>query len=192
MRRRPRDVELVTPSLLHLASYVAALERGWSMESHREAQAASEELARVHADPQAFVASQTDREARGAPMTLPDGSVVARLPGFRRWLWDGEFCGAIGLRWQAGSPALPPHCLGHIGYAVVPWKRRRGHATRALALMLPEARAEGLAYVELTTDAANGVSQRVIVANGGRLIERFVKPAQFGGEPGLRFRIDLE
>ena len=77
---------------------------------------------------------------------LPDEQ---RLPGFSHWMWDGEFCGGIGFRWQPGTKVLPPHCLGHIGYAVVPWKKRRGHATRALAAMLPLARAEGLRYVEL-------------------------------------------
>ena len=57
----------------------------------------------------------------------------------------------IGLRWQAGTQELPPHCLGHIGYSIVPWKQRLGYATSALAQLLPEARAEGLLYVELTT-----------------------------------------
>ena len=92
-----------------------------------------------------------------------------------RWLWDGEFCGQIGFRWQPGTEALPPHCLGHIGYAVVPWKRQRGYATRALALLLPEVRKEGLAYVELTTDPDNLPSQKVITGNGGVLVERFAK-----------------
>ena len=59
----------------------------------------------------------------------------------RRWLWDGVFCGNILLGWASGTEALPPHGLGHIGYAVVPWKRRRGYATRALGEMLQEARA---------------------------------------------------
>ena len=26
---------------------------------------------------------------------MPDGSFVPRLPGYRRWLWDGKFCGSI-------------------------------------------------------------------------------------------------
>ena len=95
------------------------------------------------------------------------------------------------LRWQPGTHALPPHCLGHIGYAVVPWKQRRGYATRALALLLPQARAEGMSYVEITTDPENIASRRVIEANGGVLIERFVKPAQFGSTPGLRYRVTL-
>jgi predicted acetyltransferase len=58
--------------------------------------------------------------------------------------------------------------------------------------MLDEARAEGLAYVELTTDLDNPASQRVILANGGRVIEQFEKPAQYGsGLQSLRYRIVL-
>jgi predicted acetyltransferase len=106
-------------------------------------------------------------------------------------LWDGEFCGSIGFRWQPGSAELPPHCLGHIGYAVVPWKQGLGYATLALRQLLPEARAEGLPYVEITTDRANIGSQRVIEANGGVLFERFIKPAQLGGTESLRYRIAL-
>ena len=117
--------------------------------------AAREHLALIAKDATAFLARTDDREAKGGDITLPDGSTVPRLPGFVRWMWDGEFCGQIGFRWQPGTEALPPHCLGHMGYAVVAWKRGRGYATRALALMLAEARKEGLAYVELTTDPDN-------------------------------------
>jgi predicted acetyltransferase len=184
-------MELVWPESRFLASYVAALERGWAANTARAAVAAPEELARIAADPDAFLAEQVSRDPGNATVTLPDGSKVPRLPGYRRWLWDGEFCGLIGLRWQAGTYALPPHCLGHIGYAVVPWKHRRGYATAALRRLLPEARAEGLDYVELTTDPENIASQRVIEANGGVLHERFIKPVQFGSTPGLRYRVVL-
>jgi predicted acetyltransferase len=183
-------MQLVRPSELHLPSYVAALERGWSADNLRP-ESAQEELARVQTDAQAFVASMEDREAKGPPVALPDGSVVNRLPGFRRWLWDGEFCGTIGFRWQEGTTALPPHCLGHIGYAVVPWKQRLGYAKAALAQLLPEAKCVGLPFVEITTDPENTASQRVILANGGVLVEHFTKPPQFGSKPGLRFRIAL-
>ncbi|MDE3054528.1 MAG: GNAT family N-acetyltransferase [Gemmatimonadota bacterium] len=185
-------MKLVTPALEHVPSYAAALERGWSADNVRGAAAGAEELARLRADPAAFVAAMVDREAKGGPLTLLDGSQVPRLPGFRLWMWDGEFCGSIGLRWQPGTEALPPYCLGHVGYAVVPWKRGRGYATQALAAVLPLARAEGLCYVELTTDADNVASQRVIEANGGVLHEAFVKPPGFGGRPGLRYRIALD
>ena len=106
-------------------------------------------------------------------------------------MWDGEFCGAIGLRWRRGTEALPPHCLGHIGYAVVPWKQRRGYATRALRAILPEAKAEGLKYVELVTDRDNVASQRVIEANGGAVVEEFVKAPMYGGARALRYRVAL-
>ena len=184
-------MQLIRPTFDHLPSYVDALRQGWSADNVRGAVAAQEELARIAADAPAFIGSLDDREAKGAPIKLPDGSLTARLPGFRRWMWDGEFAGSISLRWQRGTPALPPHCLGHIGYGVVPWKQGKGYATRALQLLLPEAAAEGLPYVELTTDPENVASQRVILANGGSLVEQFTKPAQFGSKPGLRYRIEL-
>jgi predicted acetyltransferase len=168
-------MNLVWPSRQYLPSYVAALERGWSPDNVRGEVAAKEELERITADPDAFLTSLVDKEAHGDPITLPDGTTVPRLPGYRRWLWDGEFCGTIGLRWQRGSEALPPYCLGHIGYAVVPWKQGRGYATRALREILREARAEGLRYVEITTDPDNVPSQRVIERNGGVLVEEFLK-----------------
>ncbi|MEJ6022221.1 GNAT family N-acetyltransferase [Ramlibacter sp. PS4R-6] len=185
-------MQLVSPSLEYLGSYVAALERGWSADNLRGEVAAREELAKINADASAFLSSLVDPEAKGPPVTLPDGSKVERLPSFRRWIWDGEFCGSIGLRWKAGSTSLPPYSLGHIGYAVVPWKRGLGYATRALQVMLPEAKAIGLPFVEITTDPDNLPSQKVIQANGGFLVERFTKPPQYGGVPGLRFRIALE
>lgn len=184
-------LRLVRPSTEHLSSYVAALERGWSPDNVRGAAAAREELAEIAADPAAFLAGLDDREAAGPPIPMPDGTFVKRLPGFHRWMWDGEFVGTIGFRWQPGTTDLPPTCLGHIGYSVVPWKRRLGHATRALRLMLPEVRFSGLAFVEITTDVDNVGSQRVVEANGGVLHERFTKPAALGGTPGLRYRITL-
>ena len=158
-------IEIVKPALEHLPSYKAALERGWSPDNVRLQQATREQLAAIEQDPVAFLASLDDPEARGDPITLPDGTQVARLPGFRRWIWDGEASGSIGFRWQKGTAELPSHVLGHIGYAVVPWKRRRGYATQALRLMLDEARAVGLPYVEITAKPGNPASHKVILAN---------------------------
>jgi predicted acetyltransferase len=185
-------MELVWPAKQYLASYTDALKRGWSPDNLRP-QASLEELAEIERDPIAFVAEQVDREAKGPPIMLPDGSAVARLPGYHLWMWDGEFAGSIGFRWQPGTTELPPHCLGHIGFAVVPWKRRRGYATQALESLLEMVGADGLglAYVELTTDLTNTASQHVITANGGQLVEHFRKPAGYGGAESLRFRIPL-
>lgn len=184
-------MQLVWPSAEHLPSYVQALKSGWSPDSTRGAQAAAEQLASIAADPAAFLATMVDRAAKDEPIKLPDGRTAQRLPGLRRWMWDGEFCGTIGLRWQPGTEALPPHCLGHIGYTVVPHKRRLGYATQALRDTLPLAKAEGLRYVEISTDHDNLASKRTIEVNGGVLVEHFAKPAAFGGTQALRYRIDL-
>jgi predicted acetyltransferase len=184
-------IELIAPTLERLPHYVDALQRGWTPDSIRGPIAAEEDLAAIEKDAAAFIARQTNPEALGDPVTLPDGSQVARIPGRQFWIWDGEFCGRLGLRWQHGTPALPPHVLGHVGYTIVPWKRRQGCATEAVRLVLPHGRAQGLPYLEITTDPDNIASQKVISANGGVLIEAFTKPAAFGSVPGLRFRIPL-
>lgn len=183
-------VELVRPSPAHLPSYREALARGWSPSNEP---GGLDRITRVlDADPAAFLAGLDDRAARGGPITLPDGRTVPRLPGFELWMWDGAFCGRIQLRWQPGTTELPPTCLGHIGYSVVPWRRGRGHATTALRRLLPLAREVGLPWVEVTTDVDNVASRRVVLANGGILVEQFTKPEVFGGHAALRFRIHLD
>jgi len=182
---------LLKPDLPLLPAYRAALQRGWSPDNIGLEKTTARELAEIAADPAAFLASLDDPQARGAPIAMPDGSTAPRLPGYRRWLWDeDDFCGSFGFRWRPGTEALPAHVLGHMGYAVPPWKRRRGYATRGLAL-LPDARTLGMAYVELTAYPDNLASHKVITNNGGYLVERFTEPQMYGGHEGLRFRIDL-
>jgi predicted acetyltransferase len=174
------------PSLELLPGYAEALARGWSPNNVRDVSA--EHLASIRADPAAFVASVLSQTGT---VKLPDGSEVPKLPSRVRWLWDGEFAGQVGLRWQPGTDALPAHVLGHIGYAVVPWKRRRGYATEALRLMLAEARDVGLTRLEITTDEGNAASTRVIEANGGRFVEAFID-RRYGDEARLRYCIELK
>ena len=185
-------IRIVRPASEHLDAYVAALNRGWSPDNVRGAEAAAEQLAWIARDPDGFLAKMDDPEARGAPVKRPDGSVVPRLPGITRWIWSDDFAGSIGLRWQVGTAELPPWVLGHIGFAVVPWKRRQGIATAALALMLAEARARGLPQVDITTTPDNIASQGVILANGGESVETFEKDAAYGGGEALRYRLRLD
>jgi predicted acetyltransferase len=182
---------LVWPSLDYLPGYLDALDRGWSPENARGPMDPRAEKDRIGRDPAAFIASLVDREARGGPIVVMDGSTIPRLPGYTRWMWDGEFSGTISLRWQPGTEALPSYCLGHIGYMVIPWKRRRGYATLALGYMLEEAKAEGLRHVEITARPDNLASRRVIEANGGIFVEEFVKLASLGGGREVRYRVNL-
>lgn len=183
------SLEIIRPRTEHLESLKAALRRGYSPDSQRDVSA--ELLAKIETDPERFLALQDDRQARGGPITMPDGSSVPRLPGFHLWAWDGEFCGTVGARWSPGSTDLPPTCPGHIGYSVVAWRRGQGIATRLLAAVLPEMRALGLPFVILTTQPDNVASQKVILANGGVSLGCFTKPEALGGGTSLKFRIDL-
>ena len=184
-------VAIRRPTLELLPGYKDALERGWSPDNIGLEKTARIHLARIAEDPAGFVAGLTDPEAKGAAVTMPDGSARPRLPGFMSWIWEDGFCGTISLRWQNGTSALPDYSLGHIGYSIVPWRRRRGHATAALGLILTEARQRGLAYVKLTTEVENDASQKVIRANGGRLVTRRKRYPAYGDLEELLWRIDL-
>ncbi|HTW50686.1 MAG TPA: GNAT family N-acetyltransferase [Stellaceae bacterium] len=136
-------IRLLTPNLAKIAGYVAALEQGWSPDTTRDV--SGEQLAIYRRDPAALIDELTRQDGT---ITRADGEVVPKLPNRVLWLDDGEFCGSINLRYQHGTDELPPCVSGHIGYAVVPWKRRRGYATEALRLMLPVARECGLSRLE--------------------------------------------
>ncbi|PWS36025.1 GNAT family N-acetyltransferase [Falsiroseomonas bella] len=170
--------------------YADALRRGFEPSTFLGPALAERHLAAIAEDAAAFCASLEDPVGEGS-ITLPDGRQVPRLPGFTRWIEADGFCGVVHFRRQKGTAELPSHVLGHIGYLVVPWRQREGHATRALGLLLKEVAPLGLPWVELSTDPDNIASIRVIAANGGRLVERFTRPASFGGGEALRFRIAL-
>ena len=179
---------LLRPSMELLPGYIAALKRGWSPDSLNPA-ATAEELAAIASDPAGFVAGHEDLEALGAPLRLPDDSLAPRLPGFWRWIWDGGFCGAIGLRWQPGTAVLPDHVPGHVGYGIVSWRQGQGYATRALALLLPQAWRLGLEHVEVVTEPGNLGSRRVVAACGGVLVGRYRTDPAYGSVEKLRYRI---
>ncbi len=95
---------------------------------------------------------------------LPAGIVHAT----QLWWVDGdEYLGRLAIR-----HSLTPWLLefgGHIGYAVRPSARRRGHATAMLAASLPVAHRLGIDPALLTCDDTNVASRRVIEACGGVL-----------------------
>lgn len=185
------SLSLVIPALMYLPAYRAALEDGWSPDNLNGGATARKELDSIADNPCAFLASLEDREAIGGPILMPDGTTRKRLPSYRRWLWDGEFCGSIAFRWQKGVSSLPSHVLGHIGFSVVPRKRGYGYAAKAVLALLPDARALGLTHVDLAANPKNIASQRSIERAGGKLIGSFTKDSAYGGGEGLLYRIVL-
>lgn len=178
------EISLVVPHRNLLGSYAAALRAGWSPNTFRDVSA--DELEAVEDDPDEFL---RDLVAQEGTVEIADGSLASRLPFRIFWIDDGEFCGVIGLRFQPGTEELPDYVPGHIGYSIVPWKRRRGYATRALSLILPVARAEGLARVRVSCDAENEASKKVILSNGGKLIG-MTPHDQETGRPTLSYWIE--
>lgn len=183
-------MKLVKPSIERLPAYEAALKRGWSPDNLRP-EFALEQIEEISQDAVSFVSRLDDPGGEAGPLTLPDGSKVKRLPSIKRWIFDDGFCGHIGLRWQPGTEKLPPFCSGHIGYGIVAWRRGEGLATSALKAFLPEAKALGLRFVEITTRPDNPASVCVIEKAGGQLIESSAAHNAIGGHDILKFNVPL-
>ena len=75
---------LVRLSEEHLPSCVEALERGWSSNNGRGLVATEEELDLIESDPRSFLELMDDTKSKRPMVTMPDGSTVPRLPGFRQ------------------------------------------------------------------------------------------------------------
>jgi predicted acetyltransferase len=86
------------------------------------------------------------------------------------WITEGEgrdeqVVGFLALRHSLTAWLLEEG--GHIGFAVRPSRRGRGHASRALALAVRRSAELGLDRVLLTCDEDNVASARTIERNGG-------------------------
>lgn len=110
------------------------------------------------------------------------------VPETHYWLVrGGRILGTIRLRHRLNERLEIEG--GHIGYKVRPSERRKGFAKGMLAMVLPKARAMGLARVLVTCDKDNVASARVIRANGGELHSEVVSPDS--GKPVQRYWIEL-
>jgi predicted acetyltransferase len=118
------------------------------------------------ASPEGFTA-YVERLAEAA---LEDcaGRPPSHVPATTLWYVDGgAYLGRLSIRHR-----LTPFLLdvgGHIGYAVRPSQRCRGHATAMLAAALPYAYGLGIDPALLTCDADNVASRKVIERAGGVL-----------------------
>ena len=168
-----------------MPSFVAAMREGYARDTLRPE--TPESIAELAGDPAAFVASQL---APPTSVTLPDGSQGPAVPYTVLWYVEGaEFLGSLHIRHHLNANL--EKVGGHVGYAVRPSARGRGHASAILAAGLDYIRANlPLTRVLLTVNQLNLASIRVIEKNGGvfsQAIPHLWRP----GETALHYWIDL-
>lgn len=96
-------------------------------------------------------------------INLPEGWV----PDSTYWLIneDKRIMGVVNIRHQLREFLL--NSGGHIGYGIRPSERRKGFATKLLALSLEKAKELGLRKALVVCDSSNTGSLKTIIKNGG-------------------------
>ncbi|MBW9205357.1 GNAT family N-acetyltransferase [Mumia sp. zg.B17] len=99
-----------------------------------------------------------------ASRRLPEGLVHCDA----YWITDpaDTVIGFMALRHSLATDFLRTEG-GHIGYSVRPSRRRQGHASRALGLVLDRARERQLDRILVTCDESNTASAHTIESQGG-------------------------
>ncbi|GAB4336455.1 MAG: GNAT family N-acetyltransferase [Phototrophicales bacterium] len=171
-------VKLIRPTPTYKDSFIAAVKEFRLDRHERYQQIDPEQLAKTFDE---YVQQELSRE------TTPPfpGGVTDSI----YWLVDEQgFIGRSSLRHTLND--FLHQFGGHIGYEVRPSRRREGHATAMLKLVLIEAQKRGMKRVMLTCDDDNIGSQKVIQKNGGVLQD--VVKLDFRDRPTMRWWIDLE
>ena len=168
-----------------MASFIDALREGYRRDPLRAE--TPEMIAAIADDPEGFLAELRDPPAT---LVLPDGSLGPRVPSTTLWWVEGDdFLGSLGVRHEL-NPTLEV-VGGHVGYAVRPSARGRGHATAILAAGLAWVRRNlPLTRVLLTINTLNLASIRVAEKAGG-LHTRTVPHIWRPGEEITHFWIEL-
>lgn len=84
-----------------------------------------------------------------------------------------EILGAVNIRHRLNAYLLDRG--GHIGYGIRPSERRKGYATRILALALEKCKDLGIEKVLVTCDKSNLGSSKTILKNNGVLENEVVE-----------------
>lgn len=127
----------------------------------------------VPGEPWAQYLGRLDDQRHGR--ALPPDRVPATFLG----AWVGpELVGRVSIRHELNDTLAA--WGGHIGYGVVPWRRRSGHAREILRHAVIVARAVGVERILLVCDDTNVGSARTIEACGG-LLESVVNGPEGSG-----------
>jgi len=96
-------------------------------------------------------------------VTRDDGRIVPATTYFA--IVDGKIVGMVNIRHKLNDFLI--NHGGHVGYGVRPNQRRKGYATKILALALEKCRGLEIDKVLVTCDKGNIASAKTIINNGG-------------------------
>lgn len=115
-------------------------------------------------------------------INLPEGQ-----PTYHHfWLIDKEnFIGSINIRHL--NENLETNTRGHIGYVIIPSKRKKGYGKKILSLAIPEAKKLNYDKMLITCNSDNIASKKIIEDNGGE----FINTLPFGTTTKLRYWIRI-
>lgn len=171
IRQMTPKPKILEPSLDLLPFYKKTLLTGWSPTTINPDAKRHEQLKHIHNDPNGFVAELN---------CLEPSPESKRIPNHNYWLFhNNEFAGNLSFRWQPGTNALPPTCLGHIGYNITPKFQGKGWASWTLKQILPTAWEKGLTWVDITCDPSNLASQKTAKNAGAQFVEALSLGAPF-------------
>jgi len=176
---------LVRPAMAHMASFVDALNEGYSRDSLRAE--TPESIEAIANNPAWFLDTLLNPPKT---VVLPDASLGERVPETFLWYVEGDvFLGSVSVRHRLND--VLAQWGGHVGYAVRPAARGKGYASAMLAGMLEHIRSTlPLERVLLTVNVNNPASIRVIEKNGGVLQDVIPHP-WVEGDLGRRYWIEL-
>ncbi|EDL65944.1 GNAT family N-acetyltransferase [Bacillus sp. SG-1] len=125
----------------------------------------------IEKDPSDFQAMLSFIENNSKGVNLPAGWV----PDSTYWLVDAgqNVVGAVNIRHSLTEALL--NAGGHIGYGIRPSARRKGFATKILALSLEKTKELGIDRVLVVCDKGNIGSEKTIIKNGGKPDEDFIE-----------------
>lgn len=118
------------------------------------------------------------------------GKIDGWVPATTLWAYDdecGTIVGAVNIRHYLNEFLLKSG--GHIGDGIRPSERRKGYATKMIALALDECRKMNILRVLMVCDKTNIGSAKSILNNGGVLENEILNE---DGTIEQRYWIDLE
>ncbi|GED32403.1 GNAT family N-acetyltransferase [Brevibacillus centrosporus] len=120
-----------------------------------------------------WVISKDPSDFQGMVQFLLNNEKGENLP--ENWVPDSTFwlvtdnnrvVGAVNIRHGLSEKLF--NCGGHVGYGIRPSERRKGYATKLLALALEKTKELGINKVLVVCDQSNLASERTIIKNGGK------------------------